>query len=194
MPTPRKPGQPPEASSRPILVIALLALLLIGGWVWTQYSHESAPETTSESIAPIDSLATETVRDTAQQDITETMPTLPADLVKEEIVKKAKTPSAEPQSVRPSATEKPTESVKPTDSVAKTVELPKSVEKTTKPAPVPCDQLVLRSGDLIDVVISEIGVNEIRYKRCRWKDGPNYVVAKADVLSIHFANGDVERF
>ena len=63
-----------------------------------------------------------------------------------------------------------------------------------KPQPVKCDQLVMRNGDLVDATISEIGVQAIKYKRCNWKDSPQYTVLKADVLSIHFANGDTERF
>ena len=63
-----------------------------------------------------------------------------------------------------------------------------------KPAPPPCDQLVMRNGDLIDAKILEVGVDEIRYKRCNRDDGPDYVVSKSDALSIRFANGDIERF
>lgn len=57
-----------------------------------------------------------------------------------------------------------------------------------------CDQLVTRDGDLIDVHVTEVGVSEVRYKRCGRKDGPDYVVLKRDILSIRYPNGEVERF
>lgn len=62
------------------------------------------------------------------------------------------------------------------------------------PAPPRCDQLVLRNGDLLDVTITEVGISEIRYKKCNRSDGPTYAVDKRDVLSIRFADGAVERF
>ena len=191
MPTPRKPQQSSASRSRRILVVFAAALLLIGVWVWTQYESVPTPEATSESITNADSLATETMPDTMSQAVAETVPALPSDMEKNVLTKKTKgpktTPPAAPQPVLPTAAEKSAEAIKPAESVAKPVE-------PVKPAPVACDRLVMRSGDLLDVIVSEIGVNEIRYKRCNWKDSPHYVVSRADVLSIHFANGDVERF
>lgn len=63
-----------------------------------------------------------------------------------------------------------------------------------KPAPPGCDQIVLRNGDVIDAKIKEVGVNEIRYKKCDRLDGPDYTITKRDVLSIKYSNGEVERF
>jgi hypothetical protein len=57
-----------------------------------------------------------------------------------------------------------------------------------------CDQIVLRNGDVIDAKIKEVGVNEIKYKKCDRQDGPDYTVLKRDVLSIKYSNGEVERF
>lgn len=63
-----------------------------------------------------------------------------------------------------------------------------------KPAPPQCDQIVLRNGDVVDAKVKEVGVNEIRYKKCDRPDGPDYTISKRDVLSIKYSNGEVERF
>ncbi len=63
-----------------------------------------------------------------------------------------------------------------------------------KPAPPQCDQIVLRNGDVIEAKVKEVGVNEIRYKKCDRPDGPDYTISKRDVLSIKYSNGEVERF
>lgn len=62
------------------------------------------------------------------------------------------------------------------------------------PAPPQCDQIVLRNGDVIDAKVKEVGVNEIRYKKCDRQDGPDYTISKRDVLSIKYPNGEIERF
>ncbi len=63
-----------------------------------------------------------------------------------------------------------------------------------KPVPPGCDQIVLRNGDVVDAKVKEVGVNEIRYKKCDRQDGPDYTISKRDVLSIKYSNGEVERF
>lgn len=63
-----------------------------------------------------------------------------------------------------------------------------------KPAAPGCDQIVLRNGDVVDAKVKEVGVNEIRYKKCDRQDGPDYTISKSDVLSIKYSNGEVERF
>lgn len=63
-----------------------------------------------------------------------------------------------------------------------------------KLVPPGCDQIVLRNGDVIDAKIKEVGVNEIKYKKCDRQDGPDYTISKRDVLSIKYSNGEVERF
>lgn len=63
-----------------------------------------------------------------------------------------------------------------------------------KSVPPGCDQIVLRNGDVVDAKIKEVGVNEIRYKKCDRQDGPDYTISKRDVLSIKYSNGEVERF
>ncbi|GAB3783088.1 hypothetical protein GCM10028818_40290 [Spirosoma horti] len=66
--------------------------------------------------------------------------------------------------------------------------------RSAKPAPPQCDQIVLRNGDVIEAKIKEVGVNEIKYKKCERPDGPDYTISKRDVLSIKYSTGDVERF
>lgn len=63
-----------------------------------------------------------------------------------------------------------------------------------KLTPPGCDQIVLRNGDVVDAKVKEVGVNEIRYKKCDRQDGPDYTISKRDVLSIKYSNGEVERF
>ena len=63
-----------------------------------------------------------------------------------------------------------------------------------KPVPPGCDQIVLRNGDVVEAKVKEVGVNEIRYKKCDRQDGPDYTISKRDVLSIKYSNGEVERF
>lgn len=63
-----------------------------------------------------------------------------------------------------------------------------------KPASAPCDQIVLRNGDVIEAKVKEVGVTEIKYKKCDRQDGPDYTISKRDVLSIKYSNGEVERF
>lgn len=63
-----------------------------------------------------------------------------------------------------------------------------------KTVPPQCDQIVLRNGDVIEAKIKEVGVNEIKYKKCDRPDGPDYTISKRDVLSIKYSTGDVERF
>lgn len=63
-----------------------------------------------------------------------------------------------------------------------------------KAVPPACDQIVLRNGDVIEAKIKEVGVQEIKYKKCDRPDGPDYTISKRDVLSIKYSTGDVERF
>ncbi|MBO0936462.1 DUF4190 domain-containing protein [Fibrella sp. HMF5335] len=67
-------------------------------------------------------------------------------------------------------------------------------ERASQRVTVPCDQIVLRSGDVIEAKVKEVGVSEIKYKKCDRQDGPDYTISKRDVLSIKYSNGEVERF
>ena len=65
----------------------------------------------------------------------------------------------------------PTQTAKPDQSADRPTaesEEPAPIKAAEKPVPPPCDQLVMRSGDLIDANILEIGVNEIRSVWVAW--------------------------
>ena len=151
-------------------------LLLVAGYYWIQHtqdtsSTEGQPAVASDTTGAVPELNTSAV-DT-------TLATRETTLQKPSIAPPpARTTKAEP--VR--------------DELNASDQEPAPAKVAEKSVPPPCDQLVMRSGDLIDANILEIGVNEIRYKRCNRDDGPEYVVLKADALSIRFGNGDVERF
>lgn len=102
-------------------------------------------------------------------------------------------------------TEAFTTEVASADAVASAVERPakvgnpfqpgssaKSRKTTTRQAP--CDQIVLRNGDVIEAKVKEVGVSEVKYKKCDRLDGPDYTISKRDILSIKYSNGEVERF
>lgn len=52
-----------------------------------------------------------------------------------------------------------------------------------------CDIIILKNGDEISGVVTEVGLQEIKYKKCNNPDGPSYVLAKNDVFMIKYANG-----
>jgi hypothetical protein len=56
------------------------------------------------------------------------------------------------------------------------------------------DILVLKNGDEIESKITEIGIDEIKYKKHSLPDGPDYVCLKSDVFMIKFENGSKEVF
>ena len=55
------------------------------------------------------------------------------------------------------------------------------------------DQIILLNGDQIDAKVLEVG-DDIRYKRAELLDGPIYVLDKARVRKIVYANGFTETF
>lgn len=57
-----------------------------------------------------------------------------------------------------------------------------------------CDTLVLKDGSKITAALKEIGYKDIRYKLCDFSDGPDYLVEKYRVQSIHYRNGKQETF
>ena len=56
------------------------------------------------------------------------------------------------------------------------------------------DLIVLRNGDIVKAVVSDITPTEIKYKKASNPNGPSYTVNKADVLSINYENGDKDVF
>ncbi|MCX6294568.1 MAG: toxin-antitoxin system YwqK family antitoxin [Bacteroidetes bacterium] len=52
-----------------------------------------------------------------------------------------------------------------------------------------CDNIVLKNGDEIKGKVTEIGLQEIKYKKCDNLDGPSISILKSDVFMIKYANG-----
>jgi hypothetical protein len=55
-----------------------------------------------------------------------------------------------------------------------------------------CDELIKKDGTIIQAKISEIGITEIKYKKCDNAEGPTYVVSKSDIFMVKYANGNTE--
>jgi hypothetical protein len=51
------------------------------------------------------------------------------------------------------------------------------------------DTIIMNNGDIILAKINEISVNEIRFKKSGFIEGPNYVESKSDISVIKFATG-----
>ena len=56
------------------------------------------------------------------------------------------------------------------------------------------DIIILRDGTDIEAVVSEIGIQSIRYKMWTNQEGPDFLINISRVSSIRFQNGDIERF
>lgn len=51
------------------------------------------------------------------------------------------------------------------------------------------DIIIKKSGEEIKAKILEMGVNEIKYKRFDFQDGPVYTIGKNDVVLVRYENG-----
>lgn len=56
------------------------------------------------------------------------------------------------------------------------------------------DVIVLRNGDIINGIVTEVLPSEIKYKRSSNPNGPTYTESKSSVLSIKYANGEIDKF
>lgn len=56
------------------------------------------------------------------------------------------------------------------------------------------DIIVLRNGDIINGIVTEVSTSHIKYKKISNPDGPLYTLEKNEVLSIKYENGDVDKF
>lgn len=56
------------------------------------------------------------------------------------------------------------------------------------------DLIVLKNGDIIHSKVQEIGLDQIKYKKWSNQEGPDYVIAKSEVLSINYQNGEKDTF
>lgn len=57
-----------------------------------------------------------------------------------------------------------------------------------------CDLLIFKDGSEIRGKVEEIGINEVKYRRCDAPGGPMYVSKKSDIFMIKYVNGTKEVF
>ena len=55
-----------------------------------------------------------------------------------------------------------------------------------------CDNIIMQNGKEIKCIVSEVGLLEIKYKKCDNINGPLYTVDKTEVLMIQYSNGTNE--
>ncbi|MCP3928936.1 MAG: hypothetical protein GY705_07535, partial [Bacteroidetes bacterium] len=55
-----------------------------------------------------------------------------------------------------------------------------------------CDRIIKTDGEEIDVKIVEVGIRDIKYKKCNLEDGPTYSIDREDVFIIRYTNGEKE--
>ena len=56
------------------------------------------------------------------------------------------------------------------------------------------DVIVKRDGSTILSKVTEVGVNEVKYKKFSNQDGPFYSILKSDIMSINYENGERDTF
>ena len=52
-----------------------------------------------------------------------------------------------------------------------------------------CDLVVFKSGEEVEVKVLEVGVSEVKYKKCDNLNGPTFSESKKEVFMIKFSNG-----
>jgi hypothetical protein len=55
--------------------------------------------------------------------------------------------------------------------------------------PLSCDIIVCKNGDEIEAKVLEIGIKEIKYKRCDNEQGPTISILNSNVVMIKYPNG-----
>ncbi len=56
------------------------------------------------------------------------------------------------------------------------------------------DLVVLRSGDIIEAIVTEIKKDEVSYKKASNPNGPTYMIDKSGIFTIQYENGEKETF
>lgn len=56
------------------------------------------------------------------------------------------------------------------------------------------DTIIFRNGDEVSAIVSEILVDEVKYKKASNADGPTYTMPKNEIFMIKFKNGEKEVF
>ncbi len=57
-----------------------------------------------------------------------------------------------------------------------------------------CDEIIKRDGDIVIARIMEVGVTEIKFKKCDNPEGPTYSILKSEVFMIKYPNGTTDVF
>jgi hypothetical protein len=57
-----------------------------------------------------------------------------------------------------------------------------------------CAEIIKRDGDIILGKIIEVGITEIKYKKCDNLEGPTYSILKSEVFMMKYANGSKDVF
>ena len=57
-----------------------------------------------------------------------------------------------------------------------------------------CDEIIERSGDIINAKVVEVGVTEIKYKKCGNETEPTYSILKSTIFMIKYADGTTDVF
>jgi hypothetical protein len=55
-----------------------------------------------------------------------------------------------------------------------------------------CDVILLKTGEEIEAKVTEIGTDEIKYKKCSYQDGPTYSIKKSTVFRVKYSNGSID--
>lgn len=82
---------------------------------------------------------------------------------------------------------KPKKIVHKTPRTGKSINLSK--QKVTKTLNNECDLIIFKNGDEVEAKVLEIGINEVKYKKCNNLDGPTFTENKSKVFMIKHANG-----
>jgi hypothetical protein len=56
------------------------------------------------------------------------------------------------------------------------------------------DMIVKKDGAIVKAKITEVGEESVKYKKVDNPDGPTYSISKSSIVSINYANGEVEKF
>lgn len=78
--------------------------------------------------------------------------------------------------------------------VAEEVKITKQENPLQKKIDNNCDEIILRSGVIIKGKVTEIGVDEIKYKKCENLEGPTIAILKSEVFLIKYPNGTTDVF
>ena len=52
-----------------------------------------------------------------------------------------------------------------------------------------CDKIILKTGEELEVIVLEITIAEIKYKKCSMLDGPIFIIERKSVFLIKYKNG-----